>query len=277
VEKQVWYHGIRLAVYYMKTTGQAENRAAGYAMAALLVTIAVMAIAMSVALPAWRHEVQREKEEELIFRGRQYVRALQLYQRRYAAASPADMDVLVKQKFLRKKYKDPMLPDGDFEILYQGSTIALTPGQGSAAPQQGQRPAAGGTARSGQAGLTFDSRSGAVVQGGETSRGVGPRGGVLGVRSKSTDASIRAYNGATHYNEWLFVFVPRAMGPGGRGGPGGGGQRGPGMPGGRGMGPGGAAVPGMPGGGDRGGGMRGGRGGQGDTQGGQRGGRGQDS
>ena len=52
----------------------------GYAMAALLVMLAVMTVLMSVAMPVWRHEAQREKEEELVFRGLQYVRAIRLYQ-----------------------------------------------------------------------------------------------------------------------------------------------------------------------------------------------------
>ena len=99
----------------MNRAGQAQNRESGYAMAALLVAIAVLAIAMTVAMPAWRQAGQREKEEELIFRGRQYVRAIQLYQRKYAATYPADVDILVKQKFLRKKYKDPMVADGEFD------------------------------------------------------------------------------------------------------------------------------------------------------------------
>ncbi|MCU0252314.1 MAG: type II secretion system GspH family protein, partial [Vicinamibacterales bacterium] len=52
----------------------------GYAMAALLVTLAVMSVILGMAMPVWRTVVQREKEEELIFRGRQYARAIQLYQ-----------------------------------------------------------------------------------------------------------------------------------------------------------------------------------------------------
>jgi type II secretory pathway pseudopilin PulG len=237
-------------------------------MAALLVAVAVMAVAMTVALPAWHHEVQREKEEELIFRGRQYVRAIQLYQRQYAAAYPTDVDMLVKQKFLRKRYADPMVEDGEFEILYQGSVIRLTPGQRVVTPPAGQAPSAGRAAQPSQGlTLTFDSRSGAITQGGSQGGGVGPRGGIMGVRSKNTDASIRVYNGATHYNEWAFLFTPRVVGPG-RGGPGSGM---PGGGGGQGMGPGGGMVPG---GGDRGGGMRGGRGSQDGGQGMPRGGRG---
>jgi type II secretory pathway pseudopilin PulG len=254
-------------------------------MAALLVAIAVMGVAMSVALPAWRQQTQREREEELVFRGRQYVRAVQLFQRKYAAAYPPDVDVLVRQKFLRKKYTDPIVKDGEFEILYQGSPMAGTPLQGRGGPQTGPTPGAGGA---GQSAFTFDSRSGAVVQGGQPRTGgvVGPRGGVVGVRSKSTEPSIRVYEGATHYNEWRFMFVPRAMGPGQRGGQGG---PGGGMPGGgrggQGMGPGGDFQGGPGGMGQRGGGQGGpGRGGQGGPgrggQGGaqpqpQRGGRGQ--
>ena len=257
-------------MYYMKRAGQAGSRTAGYAMAALLVAIAVMGVAMTVALPAWRQQTQRENEEELIFRGRQYVRAVQLFQRRYAAAYPPDIDLLLRQRFLRKKYTDPMVKDGEFEILYQGSIVAGSPLQGRGGAQAAPTP---GTA------FTFDSRSGAVVvQGGRGVAGgaVGPRGGVIGVRSKSMEPSLRVYEGGTHYNEWPFWFVPRATGPGQRGGPGGG-------RGGQGMGPGGGFQGGDPGGmGQRGGGRGGqggpGRGGPGGSQPQpQRGGRGQTS
>lgn len=250
----------------MNRAGQAQNRDSGYAMAALLVAIAVMAIAMTVAMPAWRQAGQREKEEELIFRGRQYVRGIQLYQRKYAATYPADVDILVKQKFLRKKYKDPMVADGEFDILYQGSLVSIGQGRGGLPQGQGQGQAQD-PGRGGATTFTFESRPGGVTQAGQTARTAGQRGGVLGVRSKSTDASIRSWNGATHYNEWRFLFMPAMAGPG---------QGRPGMRGGRGGGQGGPGMPGMPGGrgagpggenpsmdfGDPGLGSRGGRGGQ---------------
>ena len=79
----------------------------GYAMAALLVAMSVMAIVMSVAMPTWSHMIRRDKEEELIFRGTQYARAINQYQRKFANASPASLDVLIEQRMLRKKFKDP--------------------------------------------------------------------------------------------------------------------------------------------------------------------------
>ena len=76
-------------------------------MAGIIIGITVMAIVMTAAMPVWKHAAQREKEEELVFRGEQYVHAIALFQRKYANAYPPNIDVLVEQKFLRKKYKDP--------------------------------------------------------------------------------------------------------------------------------------------------------------------------
>src|SRR5581483_2943249 len=47
-------------------------------------------------------------------------------------------------------------------------------------------------------------------------------GGVAGVMSRSTDKSIRIYNGQTHYNEWVFRALPQnapGAGAGGANGP----------------------------------------------------------
>jgi hypothetical protein len=44
---------------------------------------------------------------------------------------------------------------------------------------------------------------------------LGPRGGVIGVVSKSTDTAIRLYYGRTHYNEWQFVYTGAGSGRGG--------------------------------------------------------------
>src|SRR5687767_525098 len=76
----------------------------GYAMAALLVGMAVMAIMMSVALPVWRTAVQREREAELVFRGEQYAQAISIFQRR-TGGYPQSLDVLEKTRAIRKLYR----------------------------------------------------------------------------------------------------------------------------------------------------------------------------
>ena len=222
--------------------GSSRRSERGYAMAALLVTLGVMSVILGMAMPVWRTVMQREKEEELVFRGRQYARAIQLYQRKFAAAYPASVDILVEQRFLRKKYTDPMTKGGEFEILYQGTLAqrqaALAAGRGGTSPG---RQAGGGRSASPDPPLTPPGSP-------FGSQAAGPQGGVVGVASKSKQKSLRVLDGRSVYNEWQFIFVPAQVprtGPAGSVGPGGRGiQPGatqPGMQ--RGRGPGGPGSP----------------------------------
>lgn len=228
--------------------GQGRGRRAegGYAMAALLVSIAVMGVLMSVMLPAWKTLVQREREEELVFRGEQYARAVGLFQRKFAGAFPPSIDILVQQKFLRRAYKDPVT-GGDFQVLYQNSAMAV-PGMGR--PGAGGQPGAGGMAASrpgqitespglvpattGPGGGLGGSTGGGLGSGtagglgGGTATTAGPRGGIIGVTSKSSKASFRLYKGRSKYNEWQFVYTQASNQIGVPG------QSRPGMPGGAG-------------------------------------------
>src|SRR4051812_2602325 len=110
----------------------------GYAMAALLVAMSIMAVMMTVAMPVWKQTVQREKEEELVFRGMQYAHAIGLFQRKFANAAPPSIDVLVDQKFLRRKYKDPITND-DFAPILVGQSAAGNALQQNAGQGRGQR------------------------------------------------------------------------------------------------------------------------------------------
>lgn len=190
-------------------------------MAALLVALAVMAVMMSVAMPVWRHDAQRQKEDELIWRGNQYVRAIRLYQSK-TGAIPTSVDALVDGHFLRKKYKDPITND-DFELIGGGTMQpGLAPGQGQnlpGAPGRGGAPSQGTAGPSQSRGTTSISQpsfSTMPTGTGSVAAGIVP-GGLIGVRSKSKDESIKIYQGRTHYNEWTFTFVNQQPGIGGPG------------------------------------------------------------
>src|SRR5437867_10255576 len=123
----------------MQVKGQGGSTIAGeggYAMAALLVALGIMAVMMTVAMPVWKQAAQREKEEELVFRGQQYVHAITLFSRKYANAFPPNIDVLVRERFLRKKFKDP-ITNTDFQPIPAGQQG--TPGISAPAGQRGQR------------------------------------------------------------------------------------------------------------------------------------------
>jgi type II secretory pathway pseudopilin PulG len=227
-------------------------------MAALLVSLAVMSVLMSVALPAWRHEAQREKEAELVFRGEQYARAVALFRAKNGNAFPPSVDVLVQGKFLRKKYLDP-ITNKDFDVIgvgaqspAPGQAQGLGAGTGSASGAGSGR----GTSQNTGGGRGTQTRQppGVANVPGMTNSGVtnpstgAVSGGIMGVHSKSKETSIRVYQGQTRYDQWNFVVTavnrpggntPGALNPGGQGGaplPGGRGGPGtnPNVPGGRG-------------------------------------------
>jgi type II secretory pathway pseudopilin PulG len=177
-------------------------------MAVLLVALSVMAVLATAVMPVWKTLSQREKEAELIFRGEQYVRAIRLFSRRAGpGVLPPNVDVLVQQRFLRKKYKDPITGD-DFDLL-----SPLQGGAGSATP---------GTLPGSTAGASpYPGRGGAPQQGSIVSASTAPgpgggptAGGIMGVASKSKESSIRLYNGRSHYNEWQFLYVQQVQQPG---------------------------------------------------------------
>jgi type II secretory pathway pseudopilin PulG len=233
----------------------------GYAMVAMLVAMSVMGIMLSVALPAWHTAARREKEAELVFRGEQYARALAMFSRKYPNASPPNVDILVTERLLRKKYKDP-ITGGEFEYLTPGTAIegaATPPGQRGSTTQPGRgatntgrggttttaqarggsllgqlRPLTAAQAASPAAGRGTSQTAGGPARPGTT--GVGATAGVTGVRSKSTEKSLRVYNGAERYDQWLFVVrqsgaagAGAAGGAAGPQGPAGRGQRGRGI------------------------------------------------
>jgi type II secretory pathway pseudopilin PulG len=186
----------------MNLAAKASN---GYAMAALLVAMSVMAIMMSVAMPAWSHMIRRDKEAELVFRGTQYARAINQYQRKFANASPASLDVLIEQRLLRKKFRDPLSPnkDGEFQMLYLQNQSTGGPGQTQGSRGSGSTPGTG--------------------MGGSIGPSPTARGAIVGVASKNTGQSILVYKGMNHYNEWQFIGLEMSLlaGAGGAGGRGG--------------------------------------------------------
>jgi type II secretory pathway pseudopilin PulG len=220
-------------------------------MAALLVSLSIMSIMLTVAMPVWKQLATREKEAELVFRGEQYARAIGLFQRKAGpGVLPPTVDVLVQQKFLRKAYKDPITGE-DFALIRQGQQPAVGPGAstpGSSRPGMNptpdpQSPAGAGGAGRGRGsspigGQVTNTFGGSSAFGQVINTPGGAVGGIQGVTSKSTAASIRQYNGRTRYNQWEFVYVQQAQAPGAGAPPGtqapGQGQRGgpPGLPGG---------------------------------------------
>jgi type II secretory pathway pseudopilin PulG len=168
----------------------------GYMLLILLFAIFIISLGLTLALPVWKTQVQREAEAELIFRGRQYVEAVRVFQTKNPGRFPETIEELLEEKCLRRPFKDPMTDHGEWNV------ILLFP-QG---PQRGTRP---------------QRRRGRQPQQSQTSAPAAPQkvliaplamidaidnAQIIGVVSTSTEMSKMIYNDQTSYDQWLFYY-----------------------------------------------------------------------
>ena len=174
---------------------------------------ALMSIAAAAAAPNLLTQGLREREEEMIWRGQQYVRAIRVYYRKNGRFPQSVEDLTTKKtgmRFLRQAYKDPMnREDGTWRFIYVGpggqliGSVTRPLGiQVAGAPVAGtaQQPAKGpGPAPSPQPAPL-----------GTSSGPTGPvfGGNIIGVASKIERPSLKVYNGKQNYREWEFIWDP---------------------------------------------------------------------
>jgi type II secretory pathway pseudopilin PulG len=142
-------------------------------MIALIIAVTVLTVFMLMAVPLWQTEMQRDLEEELLFRGRQYVTAIGLYLKRHNNMYAQNLEILHLEKFLRRMYKDPMSADGRWDLVFQES------GAGKAK---------------------------LLVVAADRARAYGGRAALVGVCSTSPETGFREYRGKKKYNEWAFYL-----------------------------------------------------------------------
>jgi hypothetical protein len=123
-------------VQYRRNVGER-----GYAYMLVMFLLALLILGTMAAVPNVLIEGRREKEEEMIWRGNQYVRAIRLYVSHRTNAShrlPTSLEDLTKGTlgvhFLRQAYKDPMnKKDGSWRLIFVGPSGQLI---GSTRPQK---------------------------------------------------------------------------------------------------------------------------------------------
>jgi type II secretory pathway pseudopilin PulG len=172
---------------------RAHSAEAGFTLVALMASIAIMMIVMAVGTRSWQYVMQNEREEELLFRGGQIADAIQRYQLKHGNTPPPNLEALVKARFLRKAYKDPMTPKGDWRLIRPGEPLVPVP-----TPAPGGRSSPPPAARPPRPGVMTEEGLGAAV---------------IGVVSKSPQKSLRVFNARKRYDEWIFApGQPRVVG-----------------------------------------------------------------
>jgi len=175
-------------------------RQRGYNLVMLIMAITVLNIMVAVSLPMWSEVIQRDREEELISRGFQYVEAIRVFQNRFQRL-PVRLEELteVKPRCIRRLWKDPITDGARFVPIHPDQ-----PQPGGMQPQQPGQDVPEPPADSDQE--NPEGPDPGSFNPGSTPKGPVSVGPIIGVRSRSTKKSFLVFTGKEHYNEWRFTL-----------------------------------------------------------------------
>jgi type II secretory pathway pseudopilin PulG len=147
--------------------------AAGFTYIGLLIAVVILGISLSAVGTVWRTQAQREREQELLFIGREFRTAIAAYYRAGGHQFPQDISDLLEDKrwpeprhFLRRLYVDPMTGSQDWTVL-----------------------------RTDMLGIT----------------GIASSSNAEPLKKKGFPLDETAFEDATCYCDWKFVYVPRNL------------------------------------------------------------------
>lgn len=232
---------MRISPHLRKRHGRQD----GYVLLAIMVMMILALIALTATAPYYVTQVKRDREEQLIRRGKAYSNAIKRYYKRFGRypTSLTELQSTQNLRFIRKLYKDPMVQDGEWRIIHYGeakyppkgfgfnnipgltfpggggspggSTGAQVPGglttifSSSSSPGSPQ-PGPGGQQQTSSnqpntSGMTPADQISKPLGTG-TTLGGGP---VIGVASKDPDVGIHEVNERQKISEWEFFYDPR--------------------------------------------------------------------
>lgn len=120
-------HAIRSAAVACSRRCPGLGRARGFGYIGVLILVAMMGVALAAAGEVWHTAQQREKEQELLFAGGQFRRAIaQFYANTPAKARryPLHLEELLQdprhpgiRRYLRKIYPDPMTGSAEWGLI----------------------------------------------------------------------------------------------------------------------------------------------------------------
>lgn len=92
----------------------------GYILLIMMMLATLLLISLAAAVPSIYVEGQREKEKELIFRGEQYARAIELFHMQFNRYPTSVKELLHtnNMSFLRRAYRDPMAKNGKWRFIH---------------------------------------------------------------------------------------------------------------------------------------------------------------
>lgn len=161
-------------------------------MVAVVIGILILTIVIAGVGPALGTIGKRDREKELLFRGKQYSRAIGIFQRRYGRYPNTLKELLENNpRSIRQLWKDPMCNCSDWYLLISNTPDAIPQG-GGGGPAPLVTP---GGVRLAPTPTPAPSPFGAPQT-------AGP---IVGVRSKVHKEALQEWRGRKFYDEWRFI------------------------------------------------------------------------
>jgi len=164
-------------------------------MVAVVMFIAILTILIAAVGPSISTIMRREREEELLFRGKQYARGIAVFRTRYGRY-PTSLKEMYENRprTIRKLWKDPMCNCDDWKLLIQGQAGCIPFSDANVDPSN--RPP------STYSNLLRPTPTPATFGPGGEEKNVAP---ICGVQSKVHQQALREWRGLRYYDQWRFV------------------------------------------------------------------------
>jgi hypothetical protein len=90
----------------------------GYALLIAIIAVVIFSASLLVARALWETEIQRDLEQELIYRARHIVTGMEKYRKKNNKYAES-LEELAEKKLIRKIYKDPMSESGKWNYVME--------------------------------------------------------------------------------------------------------------------------------------------------------------
>ncbi len=149
---------------FHSSDGQRHTGSKGMVLIIVMMVAVLLLIALTASLPSVYQEGQREREDELIFRGTQYGKAVALFHKQFGRYPTSTKELLQTNgmRFLRQEYRDPMDPKGKWRFIHVNAAGVLLDSINQPLNQNNSNPAGIGSnnsANPGQGGSSFGNSS----------------------------------------------------------------------------------------------------------------------
>ena len=209
----------------------------GYMLLAVMLAMTLMLIAMAIEAPRIAQQIKREKELELVHRGKDVANAVKHFVHKNGGRYPNSLEQLENTnhiRYLRRRWKDPTTGEANWRLVHLGEAEVKIPTPNPGLNPSTNNPGLGngsgsGSGPGGRSNITAPPLTG----GGQQANGQGNTGTlvtsnigngqtlgggqIMGIASVNKAKSILEFNDKDEYDQWFFVYDLRLEQAGGTG------------------------------------------------------------